>query len=449
MKHPVFILYQKDLALFLRNKAALILTFVVPFVMIWVFGQVFGLSGKDTGPAGIKLGLVNQSTEPAALEWVAALEKEKGFRLIRTLKEDGQERPLREEDLKARIEDSDFNFAVVIPTDFLSDERFGVRLKVYSNPRNDIETQIVNGLLQKTLFGNVRTLFGQMLNRQSKNYLGASGQQSFHREMAGLLAKNFNLSEDEVLKRMESGDYLAAAADGGASSTKDDSADSTKNLFSRIIKIDTEQVAGKDVKAPRATGLVGGFAMQFLLFALSGGATALLLERDQGLYHRLLAAPVARHHILISRYIHGVLLGMVQLTVLFVSAQFMFGIDVISHLPLLLVVAAFAASACASFGMLIASLSKTVEAASGLSTLTILTMSAIGGAWFPLALMPEAMQTIAKFTIVYWAMHGFDLVLWNQTGLVPLLGTLGVLTLMAVGVMGLASYRFSRSRLFG
>ncbi|WP_404422422.1 ABC transporter permease [Nibricoccus sp. IMCC34717] len=454
MLRPILTLLRKDLTLFFTNKAAVTLTFVVPFVMIWVFGQVFGLNRKDEGPNGIALGMVNASTHPAAKAWVSAMEKEKGLRLVTTTS-DGNKgtRPLTEADVRAKIEGSEFNFAVVIPEDFVSNDRFGLRVKIFSNPRNEIETQMVNGLLQKTLFSNVPKILGQILREKSREFLGQQRSDAFNDQMAELIAKNYGGDARDIRRRMDEGDFFGAAeaTSAGTKGTEPGSKEEAKgpDLFSRILKIDTEQVVGKDVVAPAATRIVGGFAMQFLLFALSAGATALLMERDQGLYHRLLAGPISRTQILIGRFIHGILIGILQLCVLFLSAQLLFGVDVVSHLPLLILVSAFAAAACASFGMLIASVARTVEAANGLSTLLILTMSAIGGAWFPLSMMPEFIQKAARFTIVYWSMQGFDYVLWNQAGLVQLLPTLGILTLITAGVMGLAAWQFSRNRLFG
>ena len=78
----------------------------------------------------------------------------------------------------------------------------------------------------------------------------------------------------------------------------------------------------------------------------------------------------------------------------------------------------------------------------------VLTMSAVGGAWFPLSLMPPFMQEVAKFTLVYWAMEGFAAVLWAGKSLVELLPIVGVLAAIAGTVMSLAVWRFNRGRLF-
>jgi ABC-2 type transport system permease protein len=84
-----------------------------------------------------------------------------------------------------------------------------------------------------------------------------------------------------------------------------------------------------------------------------------------------------------------------------------------------------------------------------MATLLILLMSAIGGAWFPVSFMPEFIQQLSKFTLVYWSMEGFTQVLWANASFVELLPILGVLTAITVGVMALAVWRFNRGKIFG
>ena len=75
-------------------------------------------------------------------------------------------------------------------------------------------------------------------------------------------------------------------------------------------------------------------------------------------------------------------------------------------------------------------------------------MSAVGGAWFPISFMPDFIQTIAKFTIVYWSMEGFAQVLWAGDSFVEILPTVGILTGIAAGVMAVAIWRFNKGRMF-
>jgi ABC-2 type transport system permease protein len=202
------------------------------------------------------------------------------------------------------------------------------------------------------------------------------------------------------------------------------------------------------VKNPEATRVVGGWAMMFLLFAVSGSASAFFEEKKTGIFQRLLAAPVSRAHILLSRFLFGTLLGLVQLTALFFAGRVMYGVDVLGNFGNLVVICVAAGAASTALGMLIVAVTPTAQAAQGLATFVVLTMSACGGAWFPISFMPEFMQQIAKFTIVYWAMEGFAQVLWAGQSFRQILPTVGVLVGIATGVMSIAIWRFNRGRLF-
>ncbi len=444
----ILTLLAKDFANLRRNRGALILTFVVPMVIIYIVGLVFGLGRKDNGPSGIYLAVVNESTNPAAGELVAALRKESAFHIVTEFTNaDKTTRPLTEADLRPMIRDRQFSYALVLPPDLLSDTRLGLHLKILSDPRNDIENQMVNGLLQKTIFSNVPQLLGQSLQTRAKQFLGSPKLTEFNRTIATSIAKTFGGDAAAIERDITQGNFgldeltAAGPSTGGKAAGGGD-------IFSRIVQIDAEQVVGRDVKAPVATRLVGGYAVMFLLFALSNSAAAFFDEKNTGIFQRLLSSPVSRAQLLWSRFVYGVLFGLAQLMALFTAGWFLYGVDVFGHLGNLLLVCASVAAACTGFGMLLAAVTKTAEAARSLASLLVITMSACGGAWFPISFMPEFMQRIAHFTIVYWAIEGFAQVLWAGSTVSELLPTLGVLLGTTAVVMTIAVWRLNRSSVF-
>jgi ABC-2 type transport system permease protein len=478
---PILVLLRKDFTLMLRDRASLSITFLVPFVLIYLFGQIFGVNRPDPGPRGIPLAVVNASDRPAAARLLDALKAEPTFRVVTDyVNPDQTRRPLTEADLAPLIRANEFHFAVVIPADVIRSDRLGLHLKVYSNPRNAIETQIVNGILQKTLFSNVPQLFAQAGRERAVALIGGSSFARFNRGIADTIAQAFGGDADRIRQRMEDGESgmrrldlddgsvagpsigsapVAPASSGRApaganpaaapvAATTTAPATANPNLLSRIVQIDDVQVVGKEVKSPQATLLVGGWAIQFLLFALAASANALFYEKDHGLFQRLLSAPVTRSDILWSKFLYGVSLGLIQLIVLFTAGHVLYGIEILPYLGRLVLVCIFAAGACTSFGMLLASLVSSPEAGRGLATLLILLMSAIGGAWFPVSLMPDFIQTLSKFTLVYWSMEGFSQVLWAHAGLVELLPVVGILGGITAAVMAVAVWRFNRGKLF-
>ncbi|HVZ65229.1 MAG TPA: ABC transporter permease [Lacunisphaera sp.] len=439
----------KDFANLRRNRGALMLTFLVPLVIIYIVGLVFGLGRSDSGPSGIPLAVVDQSDSPAGKKLVEALRAQKAFRLItETEGPDHRSRLLTESDLRPQIENRNFSYALVIPADLVSENLLGLHLKILSDPRNDIEAQTVNGLLQKTIFTSVPQLLGQALQARAGRFLGAPRLREFNHSIAAALAKAFGGDADAIEHDIAEGklglNEIASAQDGGAPGTKAEAGD----LFSRFVKIDSEQVVGRDVKSPAATRIIGGYAVMFLLFALSNSAAAFFDEQNAGLFERLLSTPVSRAQLLWSRFLYGVLFGLTQLMVLFIAGHFLYGVEVYSHLGSLVLVCAMVAGACTGFGMLVAAITRSAEAARSLATLLVITMSACGGAWFPVSFMPEFMQHIARFTIVYWSIEGFGAVLWAGNSFTQLLPIVGILAGTTAAVMIIAVWRFNRNPLF-
>ncbi len=447
--HVILTLLGKDFANLRRNRGALMLSLVVPMLIIYIVGMVFGLGRSDSGPTSIPLAVVNESNDPAAQQLVDALRDGKTFRVITEFTNpDKTTRPLTEADLRSLIHDRQFSYALVIPADLLSDTRVGLHLKILSDPRNDIENQMVNGLLQKTIFSSVPTLLGKSLQARSRNLVGTANSDAFNRSLAHDIAKSFGGDPDKIFARINNGDFGLERLTKQTASGDNAKGSNDTDIFSNLVKIDQEQVVGADVKSPTATRIVGGYAVMFLLFALSGSSAAFFDEKNTGIFRRLLSAPVSRSQLLWSRFIYGVLFGLCQLTALFLAGHFLYGVDVFGHLSNLLIVCASVAAACTAFGMLLSAITRSAAAANSLASLLVIVMSACGGAWFPISLMPEFMQHIAHYTLVYWAIEAFGSVLWAGDTFMQLLPTLGVLLGITAVVMSIALWRFNRSPLF-
>jgi ABC-2 type transport system permease protein len=456
---PTLILLRKSLLTFWRSKPAVIITVLVPIVLIYLFGHVFGLYRKDSGPSGIALAVVNASGEPAAQQLVDALKAEKSFRIIDTFTaSDGTRRPLTETDVRRALHDNDYRYALILPPDLLGGDALGLHLVFLTNPRNDIEAQTVNGLLQKTIFANVPQLLGQSLQRSAAAAIGQPQLDTFNRTLAATIASAFGGDEADIRQRIESGNFFSAptdtassapVADASAGAVNTTPADSSATDFlSQLIRIETEQVAGQNVKNPMAARLVGGYAIMFLLFAVSSAATSFFDEKSSGVFQRLLSSPVRPAHILWSRFCFGVILGLAQIAALFVAGRIFFGLEIVAHVGPLLAVSLSAAAACSAFGLLVTAISPNADAASPIATLVILSMSAIGGAWFPVSFMPDYIQTLSKLTLVYWAVEGFTDVLWAGRSFIDVLPKIGVLTGIAATVMAVTVWRFKRSKFF-
>jgi ABC-2 type transport system permease protein len=434
-------LIRKDYVLFWHDKVAVGLTFFVPVALIFLFGSIFGGSGNNA--AGIRLALLNQSDSRIARKIESTLDTTSTFRILKSYtNDDGKEVPFDTSSIKDYIIKGNASSALVIPEDAYSDTSFGLKLKFYYNPKNQMEMQIVEGLLQQTIMTQIPEIFNQSMMRRSEEYLGKEKGSSFNKKLATVISEYFNVDTGKILQQ---GFY---SAENDSTESDSSSGSGTSNFFKNIVKLDKEQLVGKEVNNPGATRSVGGWAMMFLLFSITASATSLFDERNSGVMLRILSAPVSKVDILWSKYLYNISLGIIQLIVLFFAGYLLFDIDIFSNFGNLFLVILCSSAAATAFGMVLAAFSKTTAQANGLGTFLILVMSAVGGAWFPTFFLPPFIQVLSKFTIVYWSIEGFLQVLWGGAGFVEILPILGILTGIGVLINAISFWRFKHGDLF-
>jgi len=428
-------LFVKDYTLFFRDKVALSLTFIVPIVLIYIFGQVFGNAGS--GIEHLKLGFINNSDAPVAKKLEKILDTTKTFSLVKTYKnEKGEQVKYDTNTIKNHVKSGKFSSALVIPSDAYTDTSASLKLKYYYDPKNEFEMNLVDGMLQQTIMQQAPDLFQKSMMRRAETKLGKDKGDKFNNEIAQTVSRYFNIDTSKILNRNLNSESDTAINTGG------------NNIFGNIIKVEKEQLVGKEITNPMATRSVGGWAMMFLLFTITGSATSLLDEKKSGVMIRILSAPVSRTQILWGKYLYNMSLGLLQLSVMFVFGFLVFKIDIFSNLLNLALVILASSTACTAFGMLLASLVKTTKQADGWGTFLILMMSAVGGAWFPVSFMPEGIQFFSKLTLVYWSVEGFLAVLWRGAGFTEIWHYIAILFGIAFVVNFVSILLFKKGNVF-
>jgi ABC-2 type transport system permease protein len=431
-------LIKKDYILFWNDKPAVGLTFIVPIFLIFLFGTIF--SGSSSSPSGIKIAFINNSNSKIAVKLESALDTTKSFQIIRKYTDDkGKEVTFDTNTIKDYIRKGDASAALVIPPDAFTDTSMGLKLKFFYDPKNEMEMQLIEGLLTKTIMSQMPDLFMTSVRRKSENFLGNEKGRSFNKEITGIVGKYFKIDTAKINNWM---------SPGYSDSTSSDTASRKSDFFNNLLRLDKEQLVGKEINNPQATRSVGGWAIMFLLFSLTGASTSLLDENKSRVILRILSAPVSREQILFGKYLYNFSLGCIQLLVMFFAGYVIFHIDIFSNFFNLLLIIISASLASTAFGMFLASISRTQQQASGLGTLLILTMSSIGGAWFPTFILPPFIQILSKFSIVYWAMEGFMDTLWRGSNTMDILPCVGVLLGMSVIVNVFSIIRFKKGNLF-
>ena len=380
-----------------RDRVAQALTFLLPIVFFSIFATVFGSQGGDA-TARIRVVVVDEDGSELSKRIVDALGKEEGLRTRTTVSADSGGL-LDRAAAERLVRNGDVPVAIVLPRgmgDAYMEQGFtasGPAVQLLSDPSDPIAPQMVLGLLQKVTMTAAPDLLMQGGMKQFEKYGGA-------------LTAEQRAAVDSWLPQLKAratGGGAGAGTTGGAMGIGVDVVD--------VMRTDNRQ-------GTMVSFYAAGIGVMFLLFSMVAAAGAALLEEaESGTLDRLLSTNMGMPGLLAGKWLFLTLIGIAQLTIMFLWGSLAFGLPLFSHLPGFFVMTAVTAAAAAALGMVLATVARSRAQLSGFSTILILTMSALGGSMFPRFLMSETMQKVGLVTFNGWAIDGYLKVFWRDAPL--------------------------------
>jgi ABC-2 type transport system permease protein len=441
MLRTAWTLARKDLVLFFRDRIALLIMLALPILLATVFGSAMkGMLGSG-GDAPKKVTLLFQDDDGSAASAAlrGALEGTGGLRVVDT------------DDARGAVRNGDAAAGLFVPAGY------GVQVaggeipttRLLRDPSQAISLQVISGNLMPALL---------------EATVQGAGPHVMRRALAMLDFPERGVGQAEAILQQswEGMDHLVeeltqqGAFDGGDADEEPDEGAGFNFLedVPALLGVEAEDVAGS---LDEGLGTSGGashafaaIAVMMLMFALVGAGGSLLEERENGTLLRLQLTPAAGPAILTGKLITLACSGLLQLLVLFVYGWVAFEVPVPRHLGQLALISVVLVFTTTGLGLLFATACRTRKQLEGVSTVVILVMSAVGGAWFPREITPDWFQTAGLFTITAWAMDAYHGVLWYDQGILPSGAFDGVwlevCVLFAIGVVlhGLAAHFYRR-----
>jgi len=404
-----------------RDRIASMLVFLLPILFFSIFAGIFGNVGNSQ-ISGMTVLVVDESKSDRSQELIAALKKS-GAGIQISLKHGEPAEPWTTEEARAQVAAGRFPAMIVIPSEFsvnLFGPVQGSPVSVVADPSNPIAATMIPGLLQQAAMTGLRA---EMVN---------SGIQTFA-AVGGPLTERQKAAMQGLDRVMES-----TASNSSAS-----------NMPLPVVVENIRSERGGEAR-PMMAYYVAGIGVMFLLFSTTGAAGSLLEDQEAGILDRVLSTPLGMSRLLIGNWLWISILGMASMTVLFLFATLAFGLGpwtwprVIATFLMTLMTA----SAAAGFGMLLASLCRTRAQLSGISTIVILVMSALGGSMVPRFIMPEAVQNIGFITFNAWAVEGYLDVFWYSARDIEMAALLRSMWLPLVVLFGMTMLFMALARMF-
>jgi ABC-2 type transport system permease protein len=386
-----------------RDRVAFILSFVLPIAFFTIFAFVFGNMRNSSTPRVTVL-LVDEDQSSASRALVAGLLREPSLDAIThpaaTRESQAPVVDYTAATAEAAVRAGSAPAALIIPAGFGAhpisfgpgEQNQKPSFQILNDPSDPVAAQVVSGMLQKTV----------MLSLPAT--MATAGWKYFDERIGGLTPQ----------QREQMNEGLAALRRTQERQSADPQTSATAAANAGLVSIDVRNVVGEKKRSPMISYYAAAIGVMFLLFTASSAAGSLLDESENGALDRVLSARVTMTTLLAGKLIYSSLVACLQLVLMFLFAAAFFHLDLLTHIPGFLVMTAATSFAVAAFGMLLASLAKTRAQLGAVSTLLILTMSAVGGSMFPRFLMPDAMRKVGLFTFNSWAIDGYTKVFWRD-----------------------------------
>lgn len=399
----------------LRDRGALALAFLLPVAFFVVFAAIFA-GGSGDAPR-LDIAVCDQGGGEESGRLIRALVRDPALQAIDRNGKRVAADPLPQlspDDVRKLVRTGKADVGLIVrggasPLTFFgggSDE--APPLTLVEDSSKKIAAQIVVGLLQKAYFTalpDVTARGGVDVFEKQVGALTPEQRARWDKSLAALRAEALDNEE------------------GGESS----------NDLEEMIEV--EQVAGRTAGQNQVAYYAGAVAVMFLLFSCAHGASVLLEEKDAGILDRVLAGPAGLRPLLLGKFLFLVLSGFLQVTLIFLVAWAIRGVDLPGHVVGYAVVTLAAAAAATGLALALTTACRTRRQASSVATIGILILSAVGGSMVPRFFMPQYLQKLGWATPNTWALEAYTNVFWRDLPLTSILPHVGVL--LAVAAAGL------------
>jgi ABC-2 type transport system permease protein len=388
-----------------HNKAELALTFVVPVLFFSIFAWIFGSRGTGSTPK-LKIAVCDLAKTDLSHRTIQMLEESQSIALHPNNHRPNQDskypsiaRPLAE----AFVQRGLVNAAIVFQP---AQEGSADKIEILTDSYDQVASQVVLALVQRTS-----------------------------------MAANLASSQPHAPNGFPSGSTSSPSMVAPASATADLL---PTNYASRPIPVELVDVLGVKKSNPVIAMYAAGIAVMFVLFSATTASGSLLEEKENSTLERLLSSGLTIDQLLLGKWCYLTIIGAVQITLMFGFAALVFRLELNRHLDGFVAMTLVTSGAAACFALMLATACRTRGQLGWISTMVILTMSALGGSMVPRYLMSENIRQAGQWTFNAWALDGYNKVFWRELPLVELKNELAVL--VASGLLFLVIARLLATR---
>ena len=392
----------KDLLILSRDKAGMLVLFLMPAVLVVIVSLVQENILKVTGETSVRILFVDHDRQLLGSVIENRLQQSGAIELIKEL----NGKPLDEPTARAAVEEGDFQFGMVIPAGATEAAQSRLNRQILSAFDADEGSAVEeNGDLPR-----VKILFDPLVQGAFR----ASVANALHSILLALELEMKARAVSEIFPQqaarvMQKGMHRHAP-DGSAPPLPQLNADWGRQ---RMLGVES-QLASRGNNHERPSSVQQNvpawalFGMFFIVVPMGG---SLIRERQEGTLLRQMSLPVSYLTILAGKLCAYVLVCCLQFGAILAVGKYalpLLGTPVleIGSSPLaIVIVVCSAALAAAGYGVLLGTIARTYEQASMFGAVSVVIAAAIGGIMVPVYAMPRMMQQFSQISPLAWGLN--------------------------------------------
>ena len=388
----------KELLLVLRDRAGMLVLFLMPALLVLVITLVQENVMKTMGEKSTRILLVDQEQQSIGQTVEKRLLESGLVEIVKKVNE--------KEAIKAVI-DGDFQLCIIIPKGITRSVKAKARQVVMKSLSMDdtstgkkIQRRDIAIYFDPTVLGGFRSA---LLNSLKLVIVGIEIDEKM-KVLAELLPEHINMT---IRKKMGSfvPDNLIKDIPGIKLDFNSDPLMKVKeNPASRDAFDKTPSSVQQNVPAWALFGIF------FIVVPMAGG---LIKERHDQTLLRLLTMPVSYITLITGKVIAYVFVCLIQFTLILLIGKFLLPLlgspmlEMGSDPIAVIIIAISAILAAAGYGILLGTVARTYEQASMFGPISIVIAAALGGIMVPVYAMPKIMQEISVFSPLSWGLDAF------------------------------------------
>ncbi|MGZ4104730.1 MAG: ABC transporter permease [Actinomycetota bacterium] len=352
MASPALVIAGKDLRQRFRDRSAIVLAFVAPFLLSSIISLAFGKTTSIHATAAV----ADEDHGPVAAAFTTGLRSPdlKDLLTVRTVASEANARAL--------ITQKKVDVAFVVPAGFSNAVTSGgfVQLEVLTDVNHGVAAEIARSLAD----GFVAQVNADALSIRTALAAGAPHERATELAKLAKLAASLTIPASLV----------------------------------------QQPVGAKELKTLNYYG--PSMAIFFLFFLVWQGARGLVIERREGTLARLRAAPIRPGAIMAGKSLSLFVYGLAEMGVMWGATSLAFGASWGNPVGVAVLCIAIVTATVGLAG-LVSTLARTEQQADGMSSMVVFGLALLGGNFIVISVAPSVIRTIALATPNGWAIRGF------------------------------------------